>query len=58
MVLNTHIYWGFGLCPLSVSLETFRKVDLFPSSSKEGRHLLCWFLLKDLTIPVNEVSSF
>jgi hypothetical protein len=27
---------------------TFRKLDLFPSSG-EGRHLLCWVPLKELT---------
>jgi hypothetical protein len=40
-------YWGFGLCPSSDILKTledttFRKPDLFPSSGKAGRYLLCW----------------
>jgi hypothetical protein len=36
MVYNTRDYWAFGLCPPSGILKntTFRKLDLFPSSSE------------------------
>jgi hypothetical protein len=37
MVYNTQNYWVFGLFPSSGILEnTFRKLDLFPSSGEEG----------------------
>jgi hypothetical protein len=44
LVQNTRNYWVFGLSPSSgiLNRETFRKLDLFPSSGEEGRHLLCW----------------
>jgi hypothetical protein len=47
MVHNTHNYWGFDLFPSSGNVEnrnmTFRKLDLFPSSSEGGRrHILIW----------------
>jgi hypothetical protein len=43
---GTQIYWNFGLSPLSSVLgsrNTFRKLDLFPSSGEGGRrHQLSW----------------
>jgi hypothetical protein len=54
MVYNTQDYWVFGLCPSSDILKTqkntFRKLDLFPSSGEgetptPASEMLCYFVL-------------
>jgi hypothetical protein len=53
IVYNTQNYWDFGICPSSVD-NTFRKVDLFPSSGERGDT----YCVVSLPGPVIQVSSF